>query len=150
MAMALTGRTSDSLHPVSERIFIRCLLLSYFVVRVDPSHRLCGVFLSRGLETVVLLDRISTSSCNTAYERLACVPLKCPTQIDIFCRSNKSTVVVQWRLNFRMVMSAKRVGEPANLNPHPGPFPSPTNATSISYSEFLSNNLSVWNPCTNI
>ena len=36
-----------------------------------------------------------------------------------------------WRPNSRMVLSAERVREPANLmNPNPGPFPSPTNATS--------------------
>ena len=35
-----------------------------------------------------------------------------------------------WRRNYRMVLSAERELEPANLNPHPGPFPSPTNATS--------------------
>ena len=37
-----------------------------------------------------------------------------------------------WRLNYRMVLSAERELEPANWNPHPGPFPSPTNATSTS------------------
>ena len=36
-----------------------------------------------------------------------------------------------WRPNYRMVLSAERVREPAILNPHPGPFPSPNNATSI-------------------
>ena len=43
-----------------------------------------------------------------------------------------------WRLNYRMVLSAERELEPrdlepANWNPHPGPFPSPTNATSSTY-----------------
>ena len=48
-----------------------------------------------------------------------------------------------WRPNYRMVLSAERVREPAilnprylepaNFNPHPGPFPSPNNATSSAY-----------------
>ena len=49
----------------------------------------------------------------------------------------------QWRLNFRMVLSAAKPGnicervrelEPANSNPNPAaPFPSPTNTTTNPY-----------------